>query len=73
MTSAHIHGHTRPHPGRSRVVRRPGGASRLPRLIEPEELNLFTDRLDDAREYESTLRDFMLVHDQTVPADGFDS
>jgi hypothetical protein len=46
---------------------------RAPRAIAPEALALFSDRMDDAQDYESTVRDFALVHDLTNSADDFDS
>lgn len=46
---------------------------RAPRAIAPEALSLFSDRLDDVRDYESTMRDFIAVHDRTVSADDTDS
>jgi hypothetical protein len=73
MTSAQLLRHDRSHRGRGRA---PGGSHRgrcLPRLIEPEELTLFSDRLDDARDYERTLRDFVLARDLTHSADDYDS
>jgi hypothetical protein len=46
---------------------------RAPRLIASQELNLFSDRLDDARERESTVRDFALLRDLTLSADDYNS
>jgi hypothetical protein len=46
---------------------------RASRLITPDALALFSDRLDDERDYERTLRDFLLAHDQTRSADEYDS
>jgi hypothetical protein len=46
---------------------------RAPRFIAPQELNLFSDRLDDARERESTVRDFALLRDLTLSADDYNS
>lgn len=74
MRTAHAvrHGHPHPLPGR-RGMRDVGSAVRAPRAIAPEALTLFSDRLDDAQDYESTVRDFILVHDLTHSADEFDS
>jgi hypothetical protein len=47
-------------------------ALRAPRAIAPEALSLFSDRLDDVRDYESTMRDFVAVHDRTLSADDTD-
>lgn len=69
MTSAHLVGHAHPYPGRGRAMKRPGRSWRAPRLIAPHELNLFSDRLDDAQEYESTVRDFILLHELALSAD----
>jgi len=73
MTSAHLVGHAHSRHGRGRVTKRPGGILRPPRLIAPQELNLFSDRLDDARERESTVRDFALLRDLTLSADDYNS
>jgi hypothetical protein len=54
-------------------MKRPGGVSRAPRLIAPHDLNLFSDRLDEAREHESTVRDFALLRDLTLSADDYNS
>ena len=67
MRTAHAAGHSHPHPLHGRC------ALRAPRAIAPEALALFSDRVDDARDYESTLRDFVAVHDRTVAADDTDS
>jgi len=73
MTSAHLVGHAHSYRGRARATKRPGHVSHAPRLIAPQELNLFSDRLDDARERESTVRDFALLRDLTLSADDYNS
>ena len=73
MTSAHPVGHAHPYRGRGRAIKRHTRVSLTQRLIEPQELYLFSDRLDDAREYESTVRDFALLRDLTVSADDYNS
>ena len=73
MTSAHPVGHAHPYRVRGRAIKRHARVSLTQRLIEPQELNLFSDRLDDAREYESTVRDFALLRDLTVSADDYSS
>jgi hypothetical protein len=73
MTSAHLVGHAHPYRGRGCAMKRPGGVSRAPRLIAPHELNLFSDRLDDARERESTVRDFALLRDLALSADDYNN
>ena len=73
MTSAHLVGHAHSYRGSSRATKRHGGVSRARRLIAPQELNLFSDRLDDARERESTVRDFALLRDLTLSADDYNS
>ena len=73
MTSAHPAGHAQPYRGRGRAMKRHGQVSRAQRIIAPHDLNLFSDRLDDAREYESTVRDFALLRDLTVSADDYNS
>lgn len=73
MRLAHVHVHHRAQPARHRAARHPGRGLRAPRRIAPQALALFSDRLDDARDYESTLRDFVLVHDLTRSADSYDS
>ena len=72
MRLASVHGHGRPHPARSTVAGHRGRGSRAPRLIAPDALALFSDRLDDARDYEWTMRDFVLAHDLTHSADAYD-
>jgi len=73
MTSAHLGGHAHSYRGRGRVMKRHGRVLRAPRFIAPQELNLFSDRLDDARERESTVRDFALLRDLTLSADDYNS
>ena len=73
MTSAHLVGHTHPYRERGRAMKRAGQVSRAPRGVAPHELNLFSDRLDDAREYENTVRDFALVREQVLSADDYNS
>jgi len=73
MTSAQLLRHDRPHPGRSGAPRRFHRGWSLPRLIEPEELTLFSERIDHEREYESTVRDFLRLHDLELSTDGYDS
>ena len=73
MTSVHPVEHCRPHLGRSRAVKHPGRRAWAPRAIEPDELALFSERLDHEREYESTMRDFVLLHDRELSADDYNS
>lgn len=73
MTSAHLVGHAHSYRGSARATKRPGRVSHAPRLIAPQELNLFSDRLDDARERESTVRDFALLRDLALSADEYNS
>jgi len=73
MTSAHLVGHAHSYRGRAPATKRHGGISRAPRLVAPQELNLFSDRLDDARERENTVRDFALLRDLTLSADDYNS
>ena len=73
MTSAHLVGHANPYRGRGCAMKRLGEGLRAPRLIAPHELNLFSDRLDDAREYENTVRDFALLRDRALSADDYNS
>ena len=73
MTSAHLGGHAHSYRGRGGATTRHGRALRAPRLIAPQELNLFSDRLDDARERENTVRDFALLRDLTLSADDYNS
>ena len=73
MISVHLTGRHRPHPGRSRVMKHTGRRARAPRAIAPDALTLFSDRIDDARDYESTVRDFVVVHDRTLSADDYNS
>ncbi|HSC94161.1 MAG TPA: hypothetical protein VLC73_04275 [Burkholderiales bacterium] len=74
MRTARAVGHDHPHPvhghGAMGHGRRP---LRAPRAIAPEALSLFSDRLDDVRDYESTMRDFVAVHDRTLSADDYNS
>jgi hypothetical protein len=73
MRLASVHGHGRAHPARSLAGGHHGRRSRAPRLIAPDALALFSDRLDDARDYEWTLRNFVQAHDLTHSADDYDS
>jgi hypothetical protein len=73
MTSAHLVGHAHSYRGRGRTMKRLGRVSRVPRLIAPHELNLFSDRLDDARERESTVRGFALLRDLVLSADDYNN
>lgn len=73
MRTTQLAGHGRPHPVRGRGMRHSGRVLRAPRAIAPERLTLFSDRLDDARDYESTVRDFVVVHDRTLSADDYGS
>lgn len=73
MTSAHFHGHGRPQPGRGRAMRHPGRRARGQRLIAPDEIALFSERLDNERDYENTVRDFVQLHDLAHSADLYDS
>ena len=73
MAFAYLVGHGHPYRGRGRAMKRHGRVSRAPRHIAPQDLNLFSDRLDDARERESTVRDFALLRDLTLSADDYNS
>jgi hypothetical protein len=73
MGAAHFAGHAHPYRGRGRVIKRHARASRTQRLLAPQDINLFSDRLDDARERESTVRDFALLRDLTLSADEYNS
>jgi len=73
MDTAHFVGPACPYRGRGRALKRHGRVSRAPRHIAPQDLNLFSDRLDDARERESTVRDFALLRDLTLSADDYNS
>ena len=73
MTSAHLVRHEHPYAGRGHALKRRGRMFRAPRLIPPHELNLFSDRLDDAREYEGTVRDFSLLHDLALSAEDYNN
>ena len=73
MTSAHLVGHPHPYPGRGRAMKHAGRVSRTPRHVAPYELSLFSDRLDDVREYENTVRDFALLRDRALSAEDYNS
>jgi len=73
MDTAHFVGPACPYRGRGRALKRHGRVSRAPRHIAPQDLNLFSDRLDDARERESTVRGFALLRDLTLSADDYNS
>ena len=73
MNSAHLAGHDRHHARRASTMKRPGRAGGAPRSAAPDEFTLFSDRLDDAREYENTVRDFALVREQVLSADDYNS
>jgi len=42
---------------------------RMPRLSGPQDLELYSSRLDEAAEYESILRDFEYVRDEALGAE----
>lgn len=73
MTSAHPLRHDRHHPGQVRAPRHPGRRWILPPLAQPEELELFSDRIDHAREYESTVRDFVVLRDRELSDEVYSS
>ena len=73
MTSAHLNGHAHPYPGHGRAMRRCVRRPRALRPVAPQEFTLFSDRLDDAREYENTVRDFALVRERVLSADDYNS
>ena len=73
MGTAYLVGHAHPYRGRGGAMKRPGRGSHAPRLIAPHDLNLFSDRLDDARERESTIRGFALLRDLALSADDYNS
>jgi len=73
MAFAYLVGHGHPYRGRGRAMKRHARVSRTQRLTAPHDLNLFSDRLDDARERESTVRDFALLRDLTLSADDYNS
>ena len=73
MAFAYLIGHGHPYRGRGRAMKRHARVSRTQRLLAPHDLNLFSDRLDDARERESTVRDFALLRDLTLSADDYNS
>ncbi len=71
MGTAHFVGHAHPYRGHARALKHHGRVARAPRLIAPHDLNLFSDRLDDARERESTVRDFAVLRDLALSADDY--
>jgi len=73
MTSAHLVRHAHTYNGRDHALKRRGQIFRAPRLIAPHDLNLFSDRLDDAREYEGTVRDFALLRELALSAEDYNS
>jgi hypothetical protein len=73
MISAHLARRCRPQSWRSRAMKHTGRRARAPRAIGPDELSLFSERLDHEREYESTVRDFVLLHDRVLAAEDFNS
>jgi len=73
MDTAHFVGPACPYRGRGRALKRHGRVSRAPRHIAPQDLNLFSDRLDDARERESTVRGFALLRDPALSTDDYNS
>lgn len=64
---------THVHAVRSRVARGHRAGSYMRRPAEPQELEMFSDRLDDAAEYQKIIKDFVLVHDAVCSADDYDS
>jgi len=44
-------------------------APRMPRLSGPQDLELYSSRLDEAVEYESILREFEYVRDEALGAE----
>jgi hypothetical protein len=73
MISARLAGRCRPQPLRSRATKHTGRRARAMRAIAPDDLALFSERLDHEREYESTVRDFVLLHDRVLSAEDFNS
>jgi hypothetical protein len=57
------------HPGRSGSVKALRTAPRMPRLSGPQDLELYSSRLDEAAEYLSILRDFEYVRDEALGAE----
>jgi hypothetical protein len=66
-------GHAHRYAGRGHALKRPARIFRAPRLVAPHDLSLFSDRLDDARERESTVRDFALLHEQALSVDNYNN
>jgi len=44
---------------------------RMPRLSGPQDLEMYSSRLDEAAEYESILRDFEYVRDEALGAERY--
>lgn len=64
---------THVHAVRSRVGRVHRAASRGRRPAEPQELEMFSDRLDDVAEYQKIIKDFVSVHDAVCAIDDYNS
>ena len=73
MRLAPVHERGRPHPARGPAAGHPGRRARSSRPKVVDGFALFSDRLDGARDYEMTMRDFVLAHDLTRSADDYDS
>lgn len=65
--------HAHIHAVRSRAAGGLSAARHAPRLAEPQELAMFSDRLDEAVQYENIIRDFVSAHDVVRSADEYDS
>ena len=63
--------HLHLHPSRSGMVEALRTVPRMPRLSGPQDLEMYSSRLDEAVEYESILRVFESAHDEAVSAERY--
>ena len=63
--------HLHLHPSRSGMVEALRTVPRMPRLSGPQDLEMYSSRLDEAAEYESILRDFEYVRDEALGAERY--
>lgn len=63
--------HVHLHSPRGRMARESRPVLRMPRLSGPQDLEMYSSRLDEAVEYESILRVFESAHDEALSAERY--
>jgi len=70
-STAHPEWQVHLHPSRGGMGGAFRAAPRMPRLSGPQDLELYSSRLDEAVEYESILRDFECARDEALGAERY--